>query len=282
MPAQRFIIYCITCCVNGKQYVGQTRYSLEHRWSGHITGALRKKQTTALGHAIRKYGRNAFIIEKLVETRSHAAADRAEVLWIKKRNSRSPHGYNLTAGGESPEMHPSTRQKISASWRCPQKKKKRAQKIRDAWAGKSKSERDRIAAVAKAREDARSPKERAKINRKISARVKDGLKALPESWHQARKETVRQSTQLHWDSMTAEERHARVAPMRAARSPTSYIAAVKASAARPPVERRASAVKAWQTKRERYGATPGLYVRHCGVCGKPGHYSTSCEKRKSL
>ena len=52
-------IYLITNSVNGKQYVGQTKTTIEHRFKQHIS---KKKisHCSALGGAIEKYGEENF------------------------------------------------------------------------------------------------------------------------------------------------------------------------------------------------------------------------------
>jgi group I intron endonuclease len=104
----KFTIYCHTNRVNGKRYVGQTLSTMEKRWTAHVSVAKcnRGRQTRLLSAAIRKYGPDAFdheVLEIIVGTQEEA--DLAEAEWIKRRGSRSPAGYNLTAGGGSRGLH---------------------------------------------------------------------------------------------------------------------------------------------------------------------------------
>ena len=102
-------IYLLTCTVNGKQYVGQTRQKLHDRIRQHKNGT----KYSAVDMAIQKYGLENFTVEVL-ETCPVEKLDEREIFWIRELKTRSPHGYNLTDGGNS-NSNPSeeTRKKIS-------------------------------------------------------------------------------------------------------------------------------------------------------------------------
>jgi group I intron endonuclease len=107
-----FIIYSHTCTATGKQYVGQTKLTMEARWRQHV-----KEARIGRGHylhaAIRKYGADTFTHEVLDVVLTRAGADVAERAWITHRNCRAPHGYNLEAGGTcGKEIHTETRNRI--------------------------------------------------------------------------------------------------------------------------------------------------------------------------
>ena len=108
-------VYCITHIASGKQYVGQTIYSLEKRWSGHRKSAERGMACRYLHNAINKYGGQAFVCEQLCEADSEQQLHALERAWIKMLDSIVPKGYNLTDGGQGGKHHPETRQKMSAS-----------------------------------------------------------------------------------------------------------------------------------------------------------------------
>jgi len=90
------IIYCITNLSNNKKYIGQTRTSLNVRYSHHLT-ASRDSKPQGIAAAIKKYGENNFTIEKIDEC-PISKLDMLEMYYIKKYNTYE-NGYNRTLGG---------------------------------------------------------------------------------------------------------------------------------------------------------------------------------------
>jgi group I intron endonuclease len=95
------IIYKITNTINGKIYIGQTKHSVEKRLKGHIeaakygNGGCRK-----LCNAMRKYGYENFIIEKIDEGNKNNINDK-EIYNIKLYDSKNNKiGYNIAPGGQ--------------------------------------------------------------------------------------------------------------------------------------------------------------------------------------
>lgn len=88
------IIYKVTNKVNGKSYIGQTRYTLEFRWRQH----LHKKDKTYFHNAIRKYGAENFSAEILEEC-PYSNLNEREIFYIAKYETFKK-GYNLTIGGD--------------------------------------------------------------------------------------------------------------------------------------------------------------------------------------
>lgn len=88
------IIYKITNKVNGKSYIGQTRYTIEFRWKQH----QHKKDNTYFHNAIHKYGIDNFSIEILEECDIKDLNSR-EIFYIAKYDTFK-NGYNLTIGGD--------------------------------------------------------------------------------------------------------------------------------------------------------------------------------------
>ena len=86
------IIYKITNKVNGKSYIGQTRYTLEFRWKQH----QHKKDNTYFHNAIHKYGIENFSIEILEKCNIEDLNSR-EIFYIAKYDTFK-NGYNLTIG----------------------------------------------------------------------------------------------------------------------------------------------------------------------------------------
>ena len=93
-------IYKITNKKNNKIYIGQTNKSPEDRLNEHIMNAENGKMFH-LSKAIRKYGKENFIIETIDYALNKNDINEKEIYWIKelKANNRL-YGYNMTAGGE--------------------------------------------------------------------------------------------------------------------------------------------------------------------------------------
>lgn len=111
LSGQTGVIYKITCLVNGKGYVGQTRQKLEVRIRGHKNCKVKR----GIDAAIRKYGFENFTVEVL-EICHVELLDEREIFFIRELGTKAPNGYNLTDGGDG-GSNPSeeTRAKISAS-----------------------------------------------------------------------------------------------------------------------------------------------------------------------
>lgn len=93
-------IYKITNKKTNKIYIGQTNKSPEDRLNEHIMNAENGKMFH-LSKAIRKYGKENFIIETIDYALNKNDINEKEIYWIKelKANNRL-YGYNMTAGGE--------------------------------------------------------------------------------------------------------------------------------------------------------------------------------------
>lgn len=104
-------VYLITNLVNGKYYVGKTvKESLRKYLQDACSLAKKGKDNRLLLHrAIRKYGRESFIIEPLTECATNEQACLLERGWIASLDSRNTSiGYNVAAGGEgTPGIKPS-------------------------------------------------------------------------------------------------------------------------------------------------------------------------------
>jgi group I intron endonuclease len=94
---------------NGKRYIGVSD-RLKQRWSAHTTAK------SVIGNAIRKYGEGMkYKVLGFVE--NYKEAFRYEVGLIDAFNTKAPHGYNCTDGGEGAPGYKHTddaRRKISA------------------------------------------------------------------------------------------------------------------------------------------------------------------------
>ena len=93
------IIYKAMNIVNGKIYIGQTIQFLDKRTRDHIKNALNNKDNSHFHNAIRKYGKENFVWETIVECNSLEELNKVEIEMIKKYDALE-NGYNLTEGGE--------------------------------------------------------------------------------------------------------------------------------------------------------------------------------------
>ena len=92
-------IYKITNRVNNKVYIGQTRFTIEHRFKQHIKNYNIEHRKQALYLAFDKYGIENFVVEQ-VEECPIEKLDEREIYWIAYYDSFK-NGYNLTLGGNS-------------------------------------------------------------------------------------------------------------------------------------------------------------------------------------
>lgn len=93
--------YVITNTVNDKKYVGITSGPLAKRWREHKSAA-NTGVNRPLYKAMRKYGIEAFIIEKIAEAENENELKQLEIDFIEALETYLPKGkgYNLTSGGE--------------------------------------------------------------------------------------------------------------------------------------------------------------------------------------
>jgi group I intron endonuclease len=142
-------IYLIKNHKTGKVYVGQTMYTLQHRFTQHIEQA--GKDNSVLHKSMKKHGVENFTIE-LLEDVENSKLDEREIYWIAKYNSVIPNGYNMTAGGGgiSGYRHTEITKKVlrikSANFMrnmSVEDRKARGEKIRQYLKGKPKSEEHR-------------------------------------------------------------------------------------------------------------------------------------------
>jgi len=89
------VIYKTTNLVNGKIYIGQDSKNNPNYYG---SGKILKK-------AIKKYGKDNFIKEIILECKTQEELDIMEKLWISKLNSTNKNiGYNVSFGGQSGNM----------------------------------------------------------------------------------------------------------------------------------------------------------------------------------
>ncbi len=83
---------------NGKSYVGITSKTAEWRWKTHVQEAKQGKYLINL--AIRKHGPESVKLTTLAQADDWAELCALERAAIIQHGTRSPHGYNVTDGGE--------------------------------------------------------------------------------------------------------------------------------------------------------------------------------------
>ena len=88
-------IYKITNIQNNKIYIGQTIRPVKDRFHRHINDALNNNLDTHFARAIRKYGKDSFIIEIIDEAINQIELNQKEQYWIQYYNSIQ-NGYNET------------------------------------------------------------------------------------------------------------------------------------------------------------------------------------------
>lgn len=94
------IIYKVTNLLNGKVYIGQTKRSIEARWSQHRHDVKLKHCYCKLQKAIKEFGADNFRIEQIDSATTKEEANEKEVFWIKYYNA-TVDGYNTSPGGRS-------------------------------------------------------------------------------------------------------------------------------------------------------------------------------------
>jgi len=111
MPVRLGLIYKFTSPSN-KMYIGKTVQSFSKRMYGH---KAKNSGCTALKNAINKYGWNQMKREIVEENIPEDQLNDRERYWIKTYNTITPHGYNLTDGGDGGSLSDITRDRIEES-----------------------------------------------------------------------------------------------------------------------------------------------------------------------
>lgn len=93
-------VYVITNKLNGKKYVGFTK-SPRKRFSEHA----KPSNDTAIGRAIRKYGKNNFTFRIVESYETVQEASNREIELIAELGTFGSSGYNMTEGGEGCSGH---------------------------------------------------------------------------------------------------------------------------------------------------------------------------------
>lgn len=93
---KHYIVYCIENKINGKKYIGQTTRKLLLRINSHYNSAkTKKRQCVFIQNAIKKYGKENFIITILDSSAtSQLELNKLENFYIRSNNTLFPNGYN--------------------------------------------------------------------------------------------------------------------------------------------------------------------------------------------
>ena len=129
------VVYRIYHKETMKSYVGKSiRPKKRIREHFHGYGS-----SPVLFNAIKKYGKNAFCVQILESSVPESHLSKLESLHIRFFNSKAPHGYNLTDGGEGVsgrQASPITRQKLSEALKGRKHSPEARQKLSEANKGK--------------------------------------------------------------------------------------------------------------------------------------------------
>lgn len=105
-------IYLLTNKVNGRQYVGQTKFTAAVRWAQHRSLAKRRGGCMLLNRAINKYGSDAFDVQTLLECEKEVVDD-FESMFIDIYDTVGKRGYNIQRGGRHSTHSAETKAKMS-------------------------------------------------------------------------------------------------------------------------------------------------------------------------
>lgn len=94
----KYTVYLRTNTVNGKQYVGQTNNFKQREYNWYNTNWSYAGRL--INNARKKYGVENWDTEILKECDTLDEANKWEMYYIDKLNTKVPNGYNLTDGGE--------------------------------------------------------------------------------------------------------------------------------------------------------------------------------------
>ena len=91
-------IYIITNKINNKQYIGVTYNTLDIRFKSHCY------DKNVVSQAIRKYGKENFTIDTLLNCSSMDEAYDLEPKYIVEHSTKYPNGYNVSDGGKGSQV----------------------------------------------------------------------------------------------------------------------------------------------------------------------------------
>jgi group I intron endonuclease len=135
MQIRKCEIYIILNTVNGKRYVGQTTVGAEERLKVHRRNARKRSSThTPLYNAIRKYGADAFVIERTIPCQFEELDCKEKEIVADLGTLNPDKGYNVLSGGGRPTPEDLERMSETSKrlWEQPDYRQKVAQRVREA------------------------------------------------------------------------------------------------------------------------------------------------------
>jgi hypothetical protein len=142
-------IYRIINLINWKQYVGQTYKPVKSRLGEHY-----RFKKTLISKALRKYGKENFIIEQIDTAQTQRELDLKEILWIEYLGTHISlgNGYNVDWGGNNKGKHcQETKLKISNSQKGRKHSEETKRKMSESSKGQviSQEQRDKLSKMFK-------------------------------------------------------------------------------------------------------------------------------------
>ena len=92
-------VYKITNTENDKVYIGYSSRGATDRWYQHCANAFKKSKRSRLYSAMRKYGKESFVVETVYEGKD--ALSKENEFIIEYNSKDKDCGYNMTDGGEA-------------------------------------------------------------------------------------------------------------------------------------------------------------------------------------
>ena len=88
-------VYKITNKVNDKSYIGYSSLGAKARWSQHCANAFRQNRKSKLYSAMRKYGKENFVVDVIYEGDDALSKENYFIIEFDTKEN----GYNMTDGG---------------------------------------------------------------------------------------------------------------------------------------------------------------------------------------
>lgn len=178
-------VYVITCLVNQKQYVGETKDPEERKRGHFLHGPNRPKLRQVIHEAVRKYGAENFTFEVVSEHETEEEAFAEEHRLILQKRSEGIELYNMNDGGfgggtpteEARKKMSKARTGIKLSDETKRKLSERTQKQME-----TPEAREKMASAVKRKWDSMNEEEKKNhINRLVQSNLGHGRKISNET-----------------------------------------------------------------------------------------------------